>query len=238
MAPSSKYPISSKSKHVFEHSAVLSSSDWLRPSITGIVLLILLCLGLDAINQGGISCFFSRHYSLKLVGHIRGTDQPCGDFKVGGVSYVKGGQIAVSDTDHNRQLLFDLKGQFLQVLATPTPIQSTMVTDPGSGLTYTTDWNKNRIVVTDDSGKVHRNIYVRDHPVAVAADPGGTLFVGFGNHYFLQAYSLAGRLKGDCFVENPDPNSSYLDVISLSGTDQGLLLAADPYSVWIYQLPK
>jgi hypothetical protein len=263
------------------------------------------------------------------VGRIRGEDLPCGGFKVGGMSYVKGGKIAVSDTDHHRLLLFDLKGQFLQALVPQSPgtftgpgevsgddkgnvwmldmgifgfaqdgtflrvdnsqtgslnsarglaclgseflVSNTLghsmeligsdgkilktwggqgrgnnqlnqpwgvAADSQSGLCYIADYENSRIVVTDTVGKVIRVFYVRDKPMAVALDGKGTLFVGFGNHYFLQAYSLSGWCKGDGKVQNPDPDDTYLDVISLSGTDQGLLLAADPYSVWIYQLSQ
>lgn len=327
MASSSKHRVLFQPKRVLEPS--VAPAGWLRPTILGIVLLLLLSLGLNVQNQGGISCFFPKHYILKLVGHIRGEDLPCGGFKVGGMSYVKGGKIAVSDTDHHRLLLFDLKGQFLQALVPQSPgtfsgpgavsgddkgnvwvldsgvcgfapdgtflhvdnsqtgsfngaqglaclgpdflvantngqtldyvgsdgkllnrwggqgrgrgqlgYPSSVAADPRSGLNYIADRENCRIVVADGTGNVHRIFYVRDKPVAVGLDGKGTLFVGFGNHYFLQAYSLTGWLKGDGRVENPDPDYSYLDVISLSGTDQGLLLAADTYSVWIYQIPQ
>ena len=238
MAPSSKRRGLTQPIPLKELSRVLVSREWVRSSVVGIALLFLLFLGLDSVNQGGISCFFPKHYSLKLMGHIRGEDEPCGAFKVAGITYIKGMGIVVSDQEHNRFLLFDLKGQFLQVLSVPPPFQSTMVTDPQSGRTYSTDFEKSRILVTDRTGKIQRSIYVRDKPVAVALDGDRTLFVGFGNHYFLQAYTLEGRLKGDARVVNPDPDYSYLDVISLSGTEQGVLVAADPYSVWIYQLPQ
>jgi DNA-binding beta-propeller fold protein YncE len=306
-----------------------SQSEWVRPSVIGVIILLLVFLVLNAMNQGGISCFFPKHYSLKLAGHIRGEELPCGGFKVGGISYVKGGKIAVSDTDHHRLLLFDLKGQFLQALTPQAPgtftgpgavsgddkgnvwvldsgicgfapdgtflrvdnsqtgslnsaqglaclgsdfmvantlghsmdyvgsdgkilktwggqgrgrnqLNSPMCVsvDPQTGLCYTADGENSRIVVTDTAGKVVRLIYVKDKPRAVALDGKGTLFVGFGNHYFLQAYSLSGWCKGDGKVQNPDPDDSYLDVISLSGTDQGFLLTADPTSVWIYQLSQ
>jgi hypothetical protein len=238
MAPSSKTRVSSGAQPVLKASILSIPPEWVRPCVIGSAILLFFFLVLDEINQGGISCFFPKHYSLKLTGRIRGAEQPCGDFKVGGVSYLKGGQIEVMDTDHNRLLIFDMKGQFLSAQPPSAPIQNTAVTDPLSGLIYTTDFDKSRIVVTDSTGKVKRSIYVRDKPVAVGLDGKGTLFVGFGNHYFLQAYSLSGHLKGDGRVENPDPDETYLDVVSLSGTDQGLLLAADPRSVWIYQLPQ
>lgn len=238
MALASKSRNSPKIKPVLKSAKISPLSEWLRPTVTGIVLLLLVGLGLDALNQGGISCFFPKRYSLKLVGHIRGAEQSCGAFKVGGIAYLKGQGIAVFDSDQNRYLLFDMKGQFLQILSTPVSVQSKTATDSDSGLTYTADWDRHRVVVTDQKGKIQKNIYVRDHPTAVALDGKGHLFVGFGNHYFLQAYSFSGRLKGDGLVENAGPDATYLDVISLSGTDQGLLLAADPYSVWIYQLPN
>lgn len=238
MAAVSTRKASSRINQEMKAKPALFSTIWNRSSLVGGGLLLLLFLGLDVVNQGGISCFFQKHYSLKLVGHIRGADQPCGLFKVGGVAYLQGSGIEVLDSDHNRFLLFDLKGQFLQVLPNSAPIVPAAVTDAVSGLTYTADWNGYRVVVTDKSGKIQRNIYVRDRPLAVALDGKGTLFVSFGNHFFLQAYSLKGWFRGDGKVENPDPDTTYLDVTSLSGTDRGLLLAADPYSVWIYQLPQ
>src|SRR5208283_4035738 len=80
------------------------TSQWIRPSVIGVIILLLVCLSFDAMNQGGISCFFPKHYSLQLVGRIRGENLSCGGFKVGGMGYVKGGKIAVSDTDHHRLL--------------------------------------------------------------------------------------------------------------------------------------
>ncbi len=229
---------SSQPKPVLKSVQASSSNEWFRPTLIGIVLVLFVGLSLDQVNQGGISCFFSKHYTLQLVGHIRGEDQPCGSFKAGGVSFIQGGQFAVSDTDHNRTLIFDIKGQFLQSLPALSQIESKFAVDPETGLTYTAEWEHYRIVVTGKNGKVQKNIYVRDHPVALALDRKGTLLVGFGNHYFLQAYSLTGQLKGDGQVVNPDPDLTYLDVISLSVADQGYLLAADPYSVWIYKLPE
>jgi hypothetical protein len=238
MARASKSTALSQSKPVLNPIPKPSSSEWLRPSIIGMVLLLLMGLGLDILNQGGISCFSHKYYPLKLIEHIRGVDQACGAFKAGGVSFVQGGQIEVSDTDHNRTLLFDMKGQFLQALPNVVPMDPKTVTDVQSGLTYTAEWDRFLIQVTDKNGKVQRNIYVKDHPIAVALDGKGTLFVSFANHYFLQVFSVTGQFKGDGQVINPDQDQTYLDVKSLSVTDQGLLLAADSYSVWIYQIPQ
>jgi hypothetical protein len=220
-----------------------SAFAWGRPGSWALILVLLLAgsMAWDRFNGGGVGCWPSKKIMVRLVGHFSGDNQKCGPFISTGVCYVKGGQIAVFDNSALRVLLFDLQGHFLNALSPKDypNCQNQRILDPQNKRSYIADTEFSRIKVMDENGNLSKFIALKDRPWALTLDAAGRLFVGYGNYDFIQVFSAAnGNFLGDLKVENPDPDSTYLDARALCVTEDGLLVAADRHSVWIYQLLK
>jgi hypothetical protein len=110
--------------------------------------------------------------------------------------------------------------------------------DPQDQRHYNREPSKNRIQVADSTGLVLRHLDLKDQPAGLALDRKERLFVAYGNHYFIQVFSVPScRFLGELTLENIPADRSYLNASYLSVTDNGMLVAADKYSVWVYQLP-
>lgn len=243
-----------------------SLGEKLKSLLWGAIVLVVFSFAWNKFNGGGVGCWPSKKIMVRQIHHFAGNDQKCGPFNVGGLHYVKDGKIGVWDDSVYRLLLFDMSGNFLDGwthqdldnknwpkheidpisrgvsygLDVPSLMSSgyppDRVLDPQTNHFYVADYANWRINVTDTANKELSHIALKAKPKAVALDGIGRLFVGYADHNFVQVFSTKGGFLGDLEVQNPDTDMTYLDVRSLFITEDGLLVAGDKFSVWVYQI--
>jgi hypothetical protein len=223
-----------------EGTAAFFSWPTFKPWLAGSCLLLVLSFAWDHFNGGGVSCWPTKKIVLHQISHFSGLNEKCGGFVVGGVCCESGGKIIVSDIGKNRYLAFDLKGNFLNEASAKdcSQFSSEQVIDPQSDLHFIADRDYRRIKITDASGKQLEMIPLRDRPIAIALDHQRRIFISFDDFNSIQVFSCpACKFLGDIVIDNEDADYTYMDTTHFCTTEDGLLVAADRFSVRVFQLP-